>query len=225
MKPSFVCMAIALGIASALSAADEHPGPRSDALATVSADQALSKLMIGNRRYVTNHMQHPHQTRAARQALTKAQHPFATVLSCADSRVPPEIIFDEGLGDLFVVRVAGNITDDAILGSLEYSAEHLHVPLIVVLGHTRCGAVTAAVQGVTEHNHVDSLMKAIHPAVVQAAREPGDKLANAIRDNVMLVVRQLQTSHPVLAEMQAKGKLKVVGAIYDLETGRVDLLK
>jgi carbonic anhydrase len=219
LKPLFLSALLALGIAPSLAAAEIHSAP------AVTADQALSKLMIGNRRYVTNHMQHPHQTRAARQALSKEQHPFATVLSCADSRVPPEIVFDEGLGDLFVVRVAGNISDDAILGSLEYAAEHLHVPLIVVLGHTRCGAVTAAVQGLSEHNHVDALVKAIQPAVAQAAKEPGDKLTNAIRDNVMLVVRQLQSSHPVLAEMQAAGRIKIVGAIYNLETGRVDFLK
>jgi carbonic anhydrase len=218
LKPFLAAVAIAIGLAGPLSAA-EVPAPAG------SAEHALAKLMIGNRRYITNHMQHPNQTRAARQALTEAQHPFATVLSCADSRVPPEIIFDGGLGDFFVVRVAGNIADDAILGSLEYSAGHLHVPLIVVLGHTRCGAVTAAVQGFTEHNHVNALIKALQPAVAQAAREPGDKLTNAIRDNVLLVVRQLQASHPVLAELQAKGKLRIVGAIYDLDTGRVDFLK
>jgi carbonic anhydrase len=216
LKPSLVSPLLALFLAAPLAAAGDP---------AVTAEEALAKLMIGNRRYVTNHMQHPHQTRAARLALSREQHPFATILSCADSRVPPEIVFDEGLGDLFVVRVAGNISDDAVLGSIEYAAEHLHVPLVVVLGHTRCGAVSAAVAGASEHNHVDTLLKAIQPAVAQAAKEPGDKLSNAIRDNVMLVVRQLRESHPVLAEMQAKGKLKIVGAVYNLETGRVEFLK
>jgi carbonic anhydrase len=146
-------------------------------------------------------------------------------LSCADSRVPPEIVFDEGLGDLFVVRVAGNILDDMILGSMEYAAEHLHVPLIVVLGHTGCGAVTAAVSGTAEHNHLDLLMKALQPAVVQASKEPGDPVANAIRDNIQLVVKQIRDSQPVMAELQAKGQLKVLGALYHLDTGHVEFLK
>jgi carbonic anhydrase len=191
----------------------------------ITPDQALSKLVLGNRRYVTNHMLHPHQSWKTRLSLSKGQHPFATVLSCADSRVPPEIVFDEGLGDLFVVRVAGNILDDMILGSMEYAAEHLHVPLIVVLGHTGCGAVTAAVSGTAEHNHLDLLMKALQPAVVQASKEPGDPVANAIRDNIQLVVKQIRDSQPVMAELQAKGQLKVLGALYHLDTGHVEFLK
>jgi carbonic anhydrase len=219
VKLSFLAP-VMLWLASSLAASGGHAGERG-----VSAEQALSKLMIGNRRYSTNHMSHPHQSREHRMVVSKAQHPFATVLSCADSRVTPEIVFDEGLGDLFVVRVAGNVIDDMIVGSLEYAAEHLGVPLIVVLGHTRCGAVTAAASGGQERNHVDALLRAIQPAVAQASKEPGDRVANAIRDNVQLVVRQLRQSRPVLAELQMKGRLKVVGAIYNLETGIVEFLK
>lgn len=105
-------------------------------------EKGLAALVEGNRRYQAQRLTHPHQNAARRAALAAGQHPFAAVLSCADSRVPPEIVFDQGLGDLFVVRVAGNITDDVVLGSLEYAVEHLHVPLVVVLGHYKCGAVT-----------------------------------------------------------------------------------
>jgi carbonic anhydrase len=147
------------------------------------------------------------------------------VLSCADSRVPPELIFDQGLGDLFTVRVAGNIVDDVILGSLEYAAEHLHVPLIIVLGHTGCGAVKATIEGGEPNTHIEALVKAIRPAVEQASHEAGALMENAVRDNVRIAVKQLEQSNPILAELVRHGKLQIRGAVYHLDTGAVEFLK
>lgn len=152
------------------------------------------------------------------------QHPHAEILSCSDSRVPPEIVFDQGLGDLFIVRVAGNVASDTELGSLEYGAEHLHVPLIVVLGHESCGAVTAAVQGGPPEGHIVSLVDLINPAVEKTRGMPGDPVSNAVRMNVELVVKRLRTSTPILSELVAHGKIKIVGAIYSIETGAVTWL-
>jgi carbonic anhydrase len=138
--------------------------------------------------------------------------------------VPPEIIFDQGLGDLFVVRVAGNVATDTELGSLEYGAEHLHIPLLVVLGHERCGAVTAAVQGGEAEGHIASLVNLIKPAVDKTHSLPGDPVANAVRANVQLVVKQLRSSTPILSELVAHHKLHIVGGVYSLETGFVTWL-
>jgi carbonic anhydrase len=138
--------------------------------------------------------------------------------------VAPEIVFDQGLGDIFDVRVAGNVAGTSETASLEYAAEHLHVPLIVVMGHSHCGAVSAALEGGTLPGKLPDLMAAIRPAVDQSAQEPGDRLANAVRDNVSLVVQQLLAAKPVLAELAESGKLRVVGAVYSLETGKIEWL-
>ena len=145
-------------------------------------------------------------------------------MSCSDSRVPPEIIFDQGLGDLFVIRLAGNILDDAALGSLEYAVEHLGVKYIMVLGHERCGAVDAAVKGGEIPGHIGSLVKAIQPAVEKVKNLPGDLLDNAVRANVTMVVQQLKSSGPILEELVKKGDLAIAGARYDLDDGEVKIL-
>ncbi len=189
-----------------------------------SADQSLRILQEGNERYVAARLSHPNQNAARRTEVAAGQHPIAAVLSCADSRVPPELIFDRGLGDLFVVRVAGNIADDAILGSLEYAAEHLHVPLIVVLGHQKCGAVSAAVAGGRTKTHIDSLIDAINPAVAAVKGKSGDVLDNAVRANVLRVTEQLKSDPSILAGEVREGKLKIVGGVYSLETGKITLL-
>jgi carbonic anhydrase len=164
---------------------------------------------------------HPHLTSARQRELAAGQHPHAAILSCADSRVAPEIVFDQGLGDLFDVRVAGNIAADAELASLEYAAEHLACPLIVVMGHQRCGAVSAAVAGGEAAGHLPALLAAIKPAVLKAATLSGDRVDNAVRLNVENVVRQLRESTPVLAKMTAEGHIRIVGAVYSLDTGKV----
>jgi len=190
----------------------------------VTGDAAQQKLMDGNKRYVEAGPLHPGQTAERRAEVARGQHPFAVIVSCADSRVPPEILFDQGLGDLFVIRLAGNILDDAALGSLEYAVEHLGVKYIMVLGHERCGAVEAAVKGGKAPGHIGSLIKAIQPAVDKARSQPGELLDNAVRANVTMVVRQVKSSAPILKERVEKGDLTVVGARYDLDDGVVAIL-
>jgi carbonic anhydrase len=189
-----------------------------------SADAVLAELKAGNAHFVAKKYEHPHQTAARQQALAATQNPHCAILTCADSRVPPELVFDQGLGDIFDVRVAGNTAGDDALASLEYAAEHLHVPLIVVMGHTHCGAVSAAVEGGTLPGKLPGLIAELRPAVEQSAHEPGDRIENAVRDNVALVVKQLLAAKPVLSELVATGKLRIVGAVYSLETGKVDWL-
>ena len=190
----------------------------------VTADSALAELKAGNDHHVAHRYQHPHENAERQRQLVSEQNPHAEILSCADSRVPPEIIFDQGLGDLFVVRVAGNVATDTELGSLEYGAAHLHIPLIVVLGHERCGAVTAAVQGGEVEGHISSLVGLIKPAVEQTRGLTGDPIANAVQMNVEMVVKQLRASTPVLSELVAHHKLRIVGGVYSLETGSVKWL-
>ena len=190
----------------------------------VTPDSVVAELKTGNAHHVRHQYQHPHETLARQRELVAGQHPRAEILSCADSRVPPEIIFDQGLGDLFVVRVAGNVATDTEIGSLEYGAEHLHIPLLVVLGHESCGAVTAAVQGGDTEGHIATLTNLIKPAIDKSRGMSGDPFANAVRANVQMVVLQLRSSTPILSELVAHGKLKIVGAVYSLETGVVTWL-
>jgi carbonic anhydrase len=190
----------------------------------LTAEEALKQLMEGNTRYVAARAVHPNQDGARRIEVTGGQHPFAVVLGCSDSRVPPEILFDRGIGDLFVIRVAGNIASPDVLGSIEYAAEHLAVPLVMVLGHSRCGAVQATVKGGHAEGHVAGLLEAIAPALERAREKPGDLTENTVTENVKLVMFQITQSRPVLAALVSGGKLKVVGARYDLDSGRVELV-
>ena len=187
----------------------------------ISADSVLAELKTGNEHHVAHRYQHPHESLDRRRQLVAGQHPHAEILSCSDSRVPPEIVFDQGLGDLFIIRVAGNVATDTEIGSLEYGAEHLHIPLVVVLGHESCGAVTAAVQGGPPEGHIAALIDLIKPAVEKARGMPGDPVANSVRLNVEWVVKQLRSSTPILSELVAHGKLRIVGAVYSIETGSV----
>ena len=204
---------------SSLAMAEDHSkGP--------AADAVLAELRAVNERHVgTNYKLNNHKTSARRAELAKGQHPGAIVLSCADSRVPPEIVFDQGLGDLFVVRVAGNIVEDAGLGSIEYAVAHLGSKLIVVLGHERCGAVDATLQGGEAPGHIAAIVKKIQPAIESSKDMPGDKLDNAVRINVRIAVDELKKSQPILSELAAQGKIKIVGARYDLDTGVVTWLE
>ena len=201
------------------------------AIATIGAAQSatsdpLQLLMEGNRRFVAGSSVHPRQDDARRAALTRSQSPHSMVLSCADSRVPPEILFDQGLGDLFVVRVAGNIADPHALGSLEYGAQVLGARLAMVLGHESCGAVSAALKGGKAGGHIDSLLRAITPAAerAKASAETTDLLDRAIVENVRDVVKAIQAQSPSLAKLVASGDLRIVGARYDLDTGAVTLV-
>ena len=200
------------------------PGAGRHTETSVTAESALAELKAGNDHHVRHQYQHPHENIARQRELTSGQHPHAEILSCSDSRVPPEIIFDQGLGDLFVVRDAGNVASDTELGSLEYGAEHLHIALLVVMGHERCGAVTAAVEGGPPEGHIAVLVNLIRPAVEKSRGLGGDPVANAVRTNVEMVVKQLRSSNPILSELVAHGKLKIVGAVYSLDTGKVNWL-
>ncbi|MFN7923138.1 MAG: carbonic anhydrase [Bryobacteraceae bacterium] len=209
--------------AAALFAAD-HTQPVAGASAGPSPDVALGWLKYGNERHVGAKYVHWHQTMDRRQEVAKGQKPHAIVVSCSDSRVPPEIVFDQGLGDLFVVRVAGHVVGEKELGSIEYAAEHLNAPLIVVMGHQRCGALQAAVGGGAAAGHIGSLIASLTQAVERSKPLPGDPLDNAIHTNVDTVVEQLRDSEPVLGHMVRSGKIKVVGAYYSLDTGKVEWL-
>lgn len=190
----------------------------------VPADQALAMLMQGNQRYAQNKEEHPDESMKRRKALENAQQPFAVILSCADSRVPPELVFDQGLGDLFVIRVAGNIAAADELGSIEYAVEHLHTRLIVVLGHEKCGAIAAALESGDAPGHLKSLVSAIQPSVEETRNLAGDKVHNCVLANARRVARQIRESEPILHELVDKGSVKVVAADYGLESGKVTIL-
>ena len=188
---------------------------------SVTADEALARLKAGNERFVSGKVVHPNSDAERRTEVAKGQKPFAIIVGCSDSRVGPEVVFDQGLGDLFVVRTAGNVVDDVALGSIEYAVEHLGAPMILVLGHTHCGAVAAAVAGGEAHGHVESVVERIKPAVEETKGKPGDAVDNAVRANVRNVVNQLRNAGPILSGMVKSGKLKVVGGVYDLDAGKV----
>jgi len=191
----------------------------------ISPIEAISRLKEGNSRYTSGNLQHPGQTAEQRTELAKTQHPFAAIVSCSDSRVPPEIVFDQGLGDLFVVRVAGNVINEEGLGSIEYTVDHLGTRLILVLGHQRCGAVDAAKQTIAAKGkapgHIQSLVTAIKPAVEATAK---DDLDTTIKANVRNVVQTLRSSTPILKAEVDSGKIQVVGGYYSLDTGAVTFL-
>ncbi len=203
-------------------AASEHAAPA--AKATPSNGVALQRLMEGNKRYAAGKAEAPRRDAARRAQTATSQKPIAAVLCCADSRVPPEILFDQGMGDLFVVRVAGNIVDDAVLGSLEYAVEHLGVDLVVVLGHERCGAVKAASAGGEAPGHLPALLTPLRPAVEQVRGQPGDLVENAVKANARNMAKQLRDARPVLKAAGERGALAVVPARYDLDDGSVEVL-
>ncbi len=196
----------------------------------MSADEALSRLKAGADRYLEGKLQHPNQSRE-RRALTygQGQHPFAAVLGCSDSRVPVELIFDQGIGDIFVVRVAGNVAQADEIGSIEYAVDHLATPVVVVLGHSHCGAVTAVVENAKVTPNIASLVAPIRPAVAKAKAENPEAskevlLNAAIRDNVLQAMSDLFQKSPLIkAQVKAK-KTRVVGALYEIDTGRVQWL-
>jgi len=192
--------------------------------ARAAAPDPVAALLDGNHRFAGAHAVHPHQTAARRAEVAAGQKPYAVIVGCADSRVPPELVFDQGLGDVFVVRSAGHVVDDAALGSIEFAVAKLGARLIVVLGHERCGAVEAALKGGPVPGHVGTVVDAIRPNITQATAEPGDQLDNAVRDNVRATVERLKTSSPILAPMVADGSLRIVGAVYDLDSGAAHLV-
>ncbi|MFI6826641.1 carbonic anhydrase [Kribbella sp. NPDC050241] len=195
-------------------------------LAVVDGNQALQRLLDVNARFVAERDEDLDEGIARRVAVSKAQHPFATVLGCVDSRVPIELVFDQGLGDLVVVRSAGEALDHSVTGSVEFGVAELRTPLLVVLGHQRCGALDATIKALdsprrtAEAGELGYIVDALAPAVRQVAGKAGDRLTNAVHANVDLVLAKLRQS-PVIGPLGKSGKLKLVGAYYELDTGKV----
>ena len=208
---------------SRTASAKEPPKPQN----VLSPDAALERLMAGNARYVRG-VALRHDFKHEREALVGGQNPFAAILSCADSRIAPEYAFDSGRGDLFVVRVAGNFATEAGIASMEYAVSVLKTPLILVLGHQSCGAVSATISslkdGTTLPGHLPSLVAGIAPAVRPVLDQPGNVLENATRRNVLLAVEKLKGAAPILAPYADDGRIRVVGGLYKLDTGKVELI-
>ena len=211
-----------LAVFSALPALASSDGPG------VSPDQALDMLKQGNARFVSGKTKHPNQTLARLQeTAAKGQKPFVTVLGCSDSREPVELLFDQGVGDVFVVRVAGNVADVDEVGTIEYGVGHLNTPLLLVLGHTKCGAVTAVVTGAQVGGSIPQLVDNIAPAA-ERAKAQGAGLAQdqlvekAVRENVWQSMADTLKRSEEVRHLVAAGKLKVVGAVYDLGTGKIE---
>ena len=194
-----------------------------------TAEEALARLVAGNQRFVRGQARFPTVQKEVLANLAKGQHPYATIIGCSDSRVPPELVFDAGFGDLFIVRIAGNVISPEVMGTLQYAAVHLHTPLFVVLGHEGCGAVQAALavklHGAQERARITLLLESILPGLQDIGAEltPQDQLKAAVEANVRWSMHQLLDTPEGQARM-AEGITKLVGAIYELETGRVQFL-
>src|SRR5436305_4225837 len=221
----FAASTISLALGSAAGAKERKPPPKPDNV--LSPDAALERLRQVNQRYIDG-VAKRHDFKHEREALVGGQNPYASILSCADSRIAPEYAFDSGRGDLFVCRVAGNFANDDTIASLEYGAAVLNSPLILVLGHDSCGAIEATVKSLKDNTtlpgHLPSLVNALAPAVKATADQPGDKLANAIRQNVKDVTAKLKSATPILSAATADGKIRIVGGIYRLASGKVELI-
>ena len=232
-RRSFLKLAAA-GLGAALTASASWPvlaagGPVPKPENVMTPDAALARLMQGNARYVKG-VETPDSFKTILPALSAGQNPYACILGCADSRVSPELCFDENQGDLFVTRVAGNFVTTEILASLEYGTAVLNAPLIMVLGHTSCGAVGAAIKAMEKHEnfpgHIQTLATAISPAVREAIKNDPKNIADyATRQNVRNNVIKLREATPLICDRVDKGQLRVVGGLYDLKTGRVELIE
>jgi carbonic anhydrase len=196
---------------------DKRPKP-------VSPEEALKKLLRGNERFVAGKRMNPNQSQLRLLETSIAQYPYASILGCADSRVPAEIVFDQGLGDLFVVRVAGNVASQTAIGSLEFSSAVLGSQLIIVLGHAKCGAVVAAVKGDPLPGRIGIFVEEIKPAVESVRQKTGDIEKNSIIANIQYQVRKLPETSTILGGLVKDGKLKIVGGIYDLGSGKVTIV-
>jgi len=196
------------------------------AQAGISPEDALIRLKEGNKRFVSGKSARPRQDFSRIKEVSEAQYPFATIIGCSDSRVPNEIIFDQGLGDLFIVRTAGQVSTYASWGSIEFAEEILGTKLIVVLGHTKCGAVNAAVNLPEVPGHIVTLINAIKPAVEKARKEqPSVLLDAAIKENILMQVDQLKGLEPVLANRVRAGSIRIIGALYDLNSGTIEFFE
>ena len=227
LRTSALAALLPWSIGAALAADPPAPGAAPPANAIAPAD-ALKRLMDGNARYAAN-APNERDFSSGRAARVQGQYPIASILSCSDSRVAPELAFDQGPGDIFIMRVAGNVVSPDLLASIEYGAQFLGVPLIMVLGHTGCGAVDAAIKVLKTKavlpGHLPDLITAIKPAVIVAEKtQTGNLLDNAVAENVRRQVARLKSSPPVVQKLYASKKIDIVGGVYDLATGKVALL-
>jgi carbonic anhydrase len=236
VRPAFSRRSVMAGAASLLAASSlsvgrvraEQPQTPEPPQNVISPSEALDRLMQGNARYAAGECECEDYT-VGRAARAVVQYPIVAVLSCSDSRVAPELVFDQSPGDVFVVRLAGNFLNDDGFASLEYAVKFLGAPLVMVLGHTNCGAVAAAVKVVQEHaelpGHLPDLVKSIEPAVIAAPeKHPSDLVTATIEENVRLNVKRLDADSPIMTDALAAKKIDVVGGIYDLATGKVGLI-
>jgi carbonic anhydrase len=222
---AFAAGAFVLGYATKTAILSQILPPPEPAVNT--PDDALNNLMAGNARYMQGSPIHPNQSAERQAEVAQGQHPWAAILGCIDSRVPPELVFDQGLGDLFVARTAGQVIDNVVLGSLEFAVEE-GVKLIMVLGHQSCGAVKATIQTLQTNGHAEgqiaALVEAIKPAVIEAQLQPGDLLDNSVRANVTLEVEYLKSSSQIISQAVDQDTIKLVGARYDIGTGAVSVI-
>jgi carbonic anhydrase len=221
-----IAAATSLAVTSAAQAkSNKKPVPKPENV--MSPEASLERLRRGNARYIDG-VSRRHDFKHEREALSAGQNPFAAILSCADSRIAPEYCFDAARGDLFVCRIAGNFASDEMIASLEYAVQVLNTPLIMVLGHEACGAVDATIKSVKDGTTLPgllmSLVTALKPAVDAVKSDSGDMLSNAIKRNVALNVDKLKTTPPILKAFADNKKIRVVGGVYELRTGKVNLL-
>ncbi|MEH2147254.1 carbonic anhydrase [Nostoc sp.] len=230
-RRDFLKFASALGIA-ATAFGDSFWNPEQTAVADIhpvnpnpiSPNEAIRRLLDGNQRFIHQKRQYPDQSLEHLRLVAKAQYPFAAILGCADSRVPAEIVFDQGLGDLFVVRVAGNVVSDTVIGSLEYSTTVLGSQLIVVLGHRRCGAVAEAMKNEPLPGRIGLIIEGIKPSIERVKFRTDDNMQDAVIANIQYQTEKLQENSTILAKLLREGKLKIVGACYDIDTGKVNII-
>ena len=218
MKKRFAGLVFAASLGMILSAGEVFAADIN------SMKNSFNKLIDGNKRYVDSTTVCHEDWSAKRLAQAQGQAPFAVIVTCSDSRVPPEIIFDQALGDLFVIRVAGNVVDDFAIGSIEYGVSVLGADTILVLGHSNCGAVEGALKGLKFDNHIQEVLNAIQPAIQVVKGSSGNVLEGAIKANVKHVEDKLKGSKPVLAKLLEQGKLSILGGYYDLSSGKVEFL-
>ncbi|AVH62135.1 carbonic anhydrase [Nostoc sp. 'Peltigera membranacea cyanobiont' 213] len=230
-RRDFLKFASFLGVAATV-VADSFWNPEQTAVADIhpvnpnpiSPNEAIRRLLDGNQRFIHQKRQYLSQSLERLLLVAKAQYPFAAILGCADSRVPAEIVFDQGLGDLFVVRVAGNVVSDTVIGSLEYSTTVLGSRLIVVLGHKRCGAVAEALKNEALPGRIGLIVEGIKPSIERVKFRTGDNMQDVVLANIQYQTEKLQESSTILAKLLGEGKLKIVGACYDIDTGKVNIL-
>lgn len=235
-----LCLALLSYGTSSCTSKSENASTQTNKTSVSSESNSLSDLKEGNERFCSGHLSHNHQDIERIKELAEGQNPKAVIITCSDSRVPPEIIFDQGLGDLFTIRTAGNVMSDYEEGSVEYAAEHLHTKLIVVMGHESCGAVTAMLEhsdklsqkednkenGHDECDHITSIIQALEneEEAEDALKETDNRCSAMVHANVIHGVKQLRNSKPILSKLYEDKEVQIVGAVYHLDSGKVEFL-